>query len=465
MKSEYSAPEILKIVKTWSTPAKITQLKKTEESKTKAGDTRVVYPGIREFYADIKMKQNMSKVNTMNPFFQKMLGPAFDPAQVKIAEFKIFIDGIGRLVHELEYGMDSFLAAKKYIKAHLKAFNANTRDDTNLYVRAWHDAKLNIQADEFKEKNEQAEKKVTEKNKAVFYIPQEKVEAFYRSFCFDENPDIIDKIMMVQATMGLRLIEALSSKVSVFRKNGEKIEQIGTAKMVKSKYSLADKVVSKTPIIVSSDKFMKTLDEVRRETDKFMKTLGNVELRNKYNGRVNARIESRLNAAGIPEHNELKSSHGLRRLYVAYAYSLRDDQNLTFHQFIKDNLGHESGASTANYNTIKITTDKILDKDSAVKLNATHATTVRLESQVAELKEEVDDIQEVKIPEVPVLEISRINSLSKATTAKLKLFKKAVAEGKTSYEQLEKVKIPGTIPQKYLTRNMITKFKKMNFNQ
>ena len=456
MKSEYSAPEILKIVEKWSTPAKITQLKKTEESKTKAGDTRVVYPGIREFYADIKMKQNMSKVNTMNPFFQKMLKPAFDPAQVKIAEFKIFIDGIGRLVHELEYGMDSFLAAKKYIKAHLKAFNANTRDDTNLYVRAWHDAKLNIQADEFKEKNEQAEKKVTEKNKAVFYIPQEKVEAFYRSFCFDENPDIIDKIMMVQATMGLRLIEALSSNVSVFRKNGEKIEQIGTAKMVKSKYSLADKVVSKTPIIVSSDKFMKTLDEVRRKTDKFK--ISNVELRNKYNGRVNARIESRLNAAGIPEHNELKSSHGLRRLYVAYAYSLRDDQNLTFHQFIKDNLGHESGSSTANYNTIKITTDKILDKDSAVKLNATHATTVRLESQVAELKEEVDDIQEVKVPEVPEVR------LSKATTAKLKLFKKAVAEGKTSYESLEKVKIPGTIPQKYLTRNMISKFKGMNLN-
>ena len=142
-------------------------------------------------------------------------------------------------------------------------------------------------------------------------------------------------------------------------------------------------------------------------------------------------------------------------------HSLRDDQNLTFHQFIKDNLGHESGSSTANYNTIKITTDKILDKDSAIKLNATHATTVRLESQVAELKEEVKEVKEIEVP-APAVPVVPPVRLSKATAAKLALFKTAVAEGKTSYEQLEKVKIPNTIPQKYLTRNMISKFKKMS---
>ena len=58
-------------------------------------------------------------------------------------------------------------------------------------------------------------------------------------------------------------------------------------------------------------------------------------------------------------------------------------------------------------------------------------------------------------------EAIRVASLSKATRVKYEVFKKAVAAGKTSYEQLERVKIPGTIPQKYLTRNMISKFKKM----
>ena len=56
---------------------------------------------------------------------------------------------------------------------------------------------------------------------------------------------------------------------------------------------IADMLVSKTPIIIDSDRFMKTLDEIRRDTDK-LKNLSNVEMRNKYNGRVNARIESRL---------------------------------------------------------------------------------------------------------------------------------------------------------------------------
>ncbi len=60
----------------------------------------------------------------------------------------------------------------------------------------------------------------------MFYITQEKVEAFYRSFCYKENPDLIDRVLTVQATMGLRLIEALSSKVSIVPKTD--VEQLGT---------------------------------------------------------------------------------------------------------------------------------------------------------------------------------------------------------------------------------------------
>ena len=217
--------------------------------------------------------------------------------------------------------------------------------------------------------------------------------------------------------MGIRLIETLSSKVSNFRKNGNEIEQIGTAKNDES-----DRIISKKPIIIDSNKFIDVLTSVRQETDKYL-NLTNVELKNKYNGRVNDRIIKYLRLAGIPEHNELKSSHGLRRLYVAYAYSLIKNNRMTFHQFIKTNLGHESNNSTINYNTIQIIDTPDIDTDTDTQPTA--------------------------------------SSLSVTTTAKYKVYQQAVAEGKISYKQLESVKIPNTLPQKYLTRNMITKFNKI----
>jgi hypothetical protein len=274
---------------------------------------------------------------------------------------------------------------------------------------------------------------------------------------------LIDKIITVQATMGLRLIEALSSNVSNFRlvPKSDRVEQLGTAKMVRNKYETSsDKIVPKSPIVIDGVRFMEALTAVRKETDKF-KSLSNEKMREKYNGKVNLRIQEYLRAAGIPEHNELKSSHGLRRLYVSFGYSLRDEQNLTFHQFIKDNLGHESNSSTQNYNTIKITTDKILDKDSAVKLNSTYSTTVRLEREVDDLKQEVHDIAVPPATYTPAVQ-EVVERLPRATKMKFQLIKKAMAEGKTSYAQLEKVAIPGTTPQKFITRNIIAKYKKIN---
>lgn len=405
MKDNYTANEILSIVDIYSSPKHIAKLKHID--------------GIREFYDDINMIQNMNNVSSLNPFFEKIIGPAFDPKQVDISDFIIFTKGLSRLLYELSYKLDSFLAAKKFIKFHLKTFHKDKLNDSNLYFKAWQDAKLSIQPDEFKSKNDTAEKKLTEKNNNVLYVQKSKIINFYNYFCKERKPDIIDKIIIVQATMGLRLIETLSSKVSNFRKNGNEIEQIGTAKN-----NISDRIVSKKPIIIDSNKFMETVNDVRRETDEYL-NLTNVELKNKYNGRVNDRIVKYLRFAGIPEHNELKSSHGLRRLYVAYAYSLVKNNKMSFHQFIKTNLGHESNNSTINYNTIQII-------DTPYK--------------------EID----IDMTPPPVL------ILSKSTAAKYKIYQQAVSEGKTSYEQLEAVKIPNTLPQKYLTRNMITKFKKID---
>ena len=132
---------------------------------------------------------------------------------------------------------------------------------------------------------------------------------------------------------------------------------------------------------------------------------------------------------------------------------------MTLHLFIKTNLGHDSNSSTQNYNTIKISTDKILDKDSAAKLNATHSTTVLLERQVDDLKQEVHDIT---VPPVVAAAQAVVRRLPAATRMKFELVKKAIAEGKNSYAELERVAIPGTTPVKFLTRNIISKYKKLH---
>jgi hypothetical protein len=102
-----------------------------------------------------------------------------------------------------------------------------------------------------------------------------------------------------------------------------------------------------------------------------------------------------------------------------------------------------------------------LDKDSAAKLNATHATTVLLERQVDDLKQEIDDIV---VPPTPLVAAAqeKVAKLPRATRAKFELIKKAMLDGKTSYAQLEKVAIPGTTPVKYITRNIISKYKKIH---
>jgi uncharacterized membrane protein YcgQ (UPF0703/DUF1980 family) len=304
-------------------------------------------------------------------------------------------------------------------------------------------------------KRTNAEKKVDEKNRNVLHIPLEKVEKFLDSFCFKESPDLIDNIITVQATMGLRLIEALSSNVSNFKlvPKSDMIEQMGTAKLLKNKYSIDDKVVTKRPIKITPNRFMDKLKIVRDETDKYL-DLTNIKLREKYNSKVNDRIQQYLREADIPEHNELKSSHGLRRMYVAYAYSLRNEPNMTLHAFIKQNLGHESSGSTQNYNTINITTDRILDKDTATVINSTHRATVNLQDEVKQLEQDVRDLEHT--PASQVLQNARnveLGHLTEGTRAKFVKITKAIAEGKSSYSEMERLGI---------TAHMYSKYKKLH---
>jgi uncharacterized membrane protein YcgQ (UPF0703/DUF1980 family) len=445
--SAYTAEDVLSYVKKWSKPAQLKNLKTTE--------------GVKEFYDDIEYGGKRANVRFLTPFFNKVIEPAFNPKKVSIKEFVPFIKGIAKMLDaniDIKTNMDTYFKAKAFIKENLAFYHeadVEDRDHSNLYVKAWYDAKLNVLKPEFLIKRTNAEKKVDEKNRNVLHIPLEKVEKFYDLFCYKESPDLIDNIITVQATMGLRLIEALSSNVSNFNivPKSDMIEQKGTAKLLKNKYSIDDKVVEKRPIKITPQRFMDKLKIVRTETDKYL-DLTNIKMREKYNVAVNDRIQKYLTEADIPKHNELKSSHGLRRLYVAYAFSLRNEPNMTLHAFIKQNLGHESSGSTQNYNTINITTDRILDKDTATVINSTHRATVNLQEEIEGLKQEISDIQHT--PASQVLQTARdieLNNQSVATKNKFAKITKAISQGKTSYSQMESIGI---------TAHMYSKYKKLH---
>ena len=330
---------ILNSVKKWSKSAGLKKLQTTA--------------GIGEFYNDIQFTGNLKNVKYITPFFEHTIANAFNPSEVPIKDFKTFIKGISKMLYTINISenMDTFLKMKGIIKKHMMKYHKTDMDNkehSNKFVKAWYDANLYILPSEFKLKNSNADAKVAIKNNDVLNIPLNKVELFYKHFI--NSDDLIDAMLTVQATLGLRLIEVLSSKVSNFEIVDSEIRQIGSAK--------TNVNIEKKPILITPDQWMNKLKIVRSETDKF-KDLTNVKLREKYNTLVNDRIQKYLRASGIQEHNELKSSHGLRRLYVNFLYSLREEPNLTLHAFIKKYLGHTSDNATKNYNSINITTDNI----------------------------------------------------------------------------------------------------------
>lgn len=388
--------QVLENVKKWSKASGLKKLKTAD--------------GIGAFYNDIQFTGNLKNVKFITPFFQNTISEAFDPAKVSIKEFKPFIIGISKMLYTLDINtnMDTFLKMKGIIKKHMMKYHKtamDNKDHSNKFVKSWYNASLYILPNEFKVKNTNADAKVAIKNNDVLNIPLSKVEKFYSLFI--DSEDLIDAMLTVQATLGLRLIEVLSSKVSNFEIDGlgipNSIRQIGTAK---SKIDISNNI-EKKPVMITPKQWMEKLKIVRDETDKF-KELTNIKLREKYNVVVNDRIQKYLRMAGIQEHNELKSSHGLRRLYVNLLYSMREEPNLTLHAFIKKYLGHTSDNATNNYNSINITTDSEIEE--------------------------------------PIIAIE-----PKKTKTQIKFDKitKALSEGKTSYSQMSDIGITAQMYSNY----------------
>ena len=171
----------------------------------------------------------------------------------------------------------------------------------------------------------------------------------------------------------------------------------------------------------------------------------------KFDEKINKRILEYLAVAGIPAHAELKSSHSMRRLYVSFAYSLRENHSWTFEYFVLKMLGHSGSGSVQNYNSIKITSDKLLDKDSASKLNLTYKNTIQLQDEITKLEKKIDDIEAPVAPTQTVNEIA-ITKLRPETQRKFKQIKELLEKGVVSYKDMK---------TKGISKNMYTNYKNL----
>ena len=324
---------IINIVEKYSRPK---QLKKIREN------------GVYDFYALNGIMVQLNRVKTLSPFF-KMTEKAFNPENITLPQFKKFIKGLSKMLHETNYKLDSLLKIKGQIKKYLLQYNK----ENSQFYKEWLRAGLNISDIEFKEKKEKANNAVELKNKQVFRIPINVAIKFYKSIFDTKNKDLIDYIIASQASLGCRLIEILNSNVSKFEiYEDNKIKQIGTAKE-----SNKDKIIIKEPInLTTAENVIEWIRQVRLITDT-QNNVGNIKLSEIYTNNVNKRIVFYLGRAGM-YNPELKSSHGLRRLYVSYSYYTKKEPEETFCFFIKRNLGHETCGSVMNYNSIQITEEK-----------------------------------------------------------------------------------------------------------
>ena len=463
-KTEYTIPEILKIVRDWTTPAKIKELSVSVagfNTKTKKPLTKLKFPGAVAFYNSINMKQDLRNATSVRPFIQHMTGKAFNPDKITIEQFTEFVNGLSRWIHELPYKMHQRHAMKGGVKKLLSVYHkGDLKESTEPFVLAWKNAGLFMETADFAEHAAYKKALIEKKATNVLHIPQDIAERFYSLFCYKKDADIIDNIICVEATMGLRIIEALNPMVSSFRvvpldiSKTDKVEQQGTAKLKKNKYVLnTDKVVPKTPIIITPAEFMKRVADVRADTAQY-KGLSNVKMAEQYRGNVNKRIVEYLREAKIPEHPELKSSHGLRRLWIAYAFATRptEDRNMTLTYFIWKRLGHEDASSTESYDTIVIDSDKFLEKNASSKLDSAFRATINLKEEIKNLEQKVDDLDIAPAPVAPAKSANQIeiDKQRVKTKQQFKKIKELNDRGIFSYSDMHKNGV---------SKNLYAKFK------
>ena len=282
-----------------------------------------------------------------------------------------------------------------------------------------------------------SETNLKKKTSSQVNLTQKTIENFINAVAFNSNSDIIDKIITCQVCSGARMIEILSRKVSNFTaapNSTDMIRQIGVAK---TKGVDPNRVVVKPLVVISQERFLNNIKDITAAVGNIENT-SNVTLGKRWNGRVNTRIKAYWTQLGVKlspsDLKEVGNSHGMRRLYINYAYSNRKNRNMSKQLFISRYLGHQNelSSASANYDSVHIETKSVLTKNQAAQVNQAVSRSVENKEDIENLKKGIVKTQ-----------VEQSQSQAKRTIAisekqkKFAKIEKLLSKGKTTYSQMQ----------------------------
>ena len=305
------------------------------------------------------------------------------------------------------------------------------------------------------EKKKGAER-VKQANLNQVVLSDQTVQNLIRKTAYKQHLTFYDKLVVLQIVSGCRSIEILSSNVSNFELDEKKpdyIFQTGVAKMRKGKKKDDDgdedldydakRVVNKPILIITPTEFLGMLAEIRTKIGD-VTSVSNATLTNRYNGKINEHVRKLFVEHGVPVSDKLKSSHALRKLYGAYSYSHNAPRGVSLVAWLSRVLGHgEEGlsASANNYSVVSVETASILTEKQAGAVNSALDKGVMNQDQIKELKNELKEIKnEIQKPKKEIVKVVKTKADYKqlsSTDDKYKVIEELIAQGVTSYRQMQ----------------------------
>ena len=275
--------------------------------------------------------------------FLKVLGT--NTQMMELASFKTFLIQLARVFHLSHMIFSSQMMAKSHIKKYMNNYD---KIEDKEYYDVYYTSPVSYKKEDFDRKKDETEKIVTAKNEDVVTVPASDVESLAKFLIDLEPKDAIDNIILSQLASGTRLIEILQPNVSKWAvtEDGD-LQQTGVAKG-----KCETKVIIKTPLFISGAEFINLIKNIHEKFKPFH-SLTNAKLTAKINNKLNNRIKKYNNKHDI-DHKQTNSSHGLRKLHVAYSYFKRKNKKLSFILFYQQCLGHIGYGSIANYSTVMV---------------------------------------------------------------------------------------------------------------
>ena len=397
------------------------------------------------FFKAIGMKVG-HRTDSFAPFISKAMEAGIKGWSVK--DFKTYTAIAAKIFRESGAKIDTlrttFTAFKKVFRQYHDESGERYRSlkDTMSLTPAEKEAWTKRSSDAVKKKNE---------NQLV--LTEKDAEKFINTVAYTEGPDVVDQIITCQVCAGLRMIEVLSSKVSTFKKAPKEdgqtmIEQIGVAKQKSEKdengITIEKRKVRMPLIMITPEHFLKNIKDIRKAVGNIT-NVSNMTLGKRWNTRINTRIKFYLDELKIERHPEISTSHGMRRLYINFAFANRKNRNMSLAMFISRYLGHDPkyvSSAAANYSSVLIETASVLTDNQSAQVNQANSRSIENKEEIKDLKTKMKRAPQAQAPQ-PQAHAPQSESVKFVSKKQQKWDKiaKLIAEGKTTYAEMQEAGI------------------------